>query len=87
MIFDEYGLVVAADAFAQMIFSPLFGYIADKLHQIRIVAIVCSVLFISGNAFYSLLSLIPREVSWMNKPRLWFMLIARLVVGIGTSKL
>ena len=27
---SEYGLIVAADAAAQMIFSPIFGYLTDR---------------------------------------------------------
>ena len=84
MTFDEYGYVVAADAFASMIFSPIFGYFCDRMGQIRGVSLLCGVLFTGGNAMYALLSLIPRGD---NKIRVWMMLVARLIVGAGTSKL
>ena len=81
--FDEYGLVVAADAFAQMLCSPLFGYMADKMGQIRLVSYICSTFFIGGNVMFSLLALLPRGE---NKIRVWMMLVSRLIVGTGTSK-
>lgn len=82
---DEASLVVSADAFAQMLFSPIFGVIADKIGQIRIISLLCAVLFGSGNAFYALLSLIPREVGWIDRPRFWAMILSRVIVGAGTS--
>ena len=83
MTFDEYGYVVASDAFANMVFSPIFGYICDRTGQIRIVSIVCSVLFLFGSAMYSLLPIFPQGDM---KIRVWMMLVARLIVGTGTSE-
>ncbi len=77
MTFEEYGFVVAADAAAQVLFSPVFGLVADRLGRIRPVGIVCCIFFISGNLFYSNIPLIPRVVGDMSKPRVWFTLIAR----------
>lgn len=76
---QQYGLVVAADATAQMIFSPLFGVVADKMGQIRVVCLFCTITFCGGNVFYSLISLIP------SSGRVWCMLAARFIVGIGTG--
>eukprot|EP00095_Tigriopus_kingsejongensis_P005990 maker-scaffold48_size466083-snap-gene-3.28 protein:Tk05990 transcript:maker-scaffold48_size466083-snap-gene-3.28-mRNA-1 annotation:"major facilitator superfamily domain-containing protein 8 isoform x8" len=72
---DEYGFVVAVDALAQMIFSPIFGIWADKLNSIRVVALICT-----GTFFF-----VPREIGGLHKPRVWSLLASRFIVGIGTS--
>ena len=78
----EYGLVVAADAAAQMLLSPVFGYIIDRLKSVRLVCLICSVLFAAGNVFYALIGAFPRgEV----KLRVWMMFVARFIVGAGTT--
>ena len=38
-------MVVAADAFAQMILSPLLGIVIDKVKSVRLVCMVLSLLF------------------------------------------
>jgi MFS family permease len=81
-----YGLVVASDAFAQMIFSPIFGVMSDKLGQVRSVGLICATIFSVGNVMYSLVSLVPEEAAGLHMPRLWFLLFTRFVVGIGTCK-
>ena len=83
---DEYGYVVASDALGQMIFSPIFGILADKMNKIRMVSILCGVTFCGGNIFFSLVSLIPRTIAGVSKPRVWSLLVARFIVGIGTGK-
>lgn len=84
---DEYGYVVASDALGQMIFSPIFGILADKLNKIRFVSILCGVTFCGGNIFFSLVSLLPQTISGISKPRVWSLLVARFIVGIGTGTL
>ena len=84
---DEYGFVVATDALAQCIFSPLLGYIADRKGSIRLVAIFCSAIFTVGNIFYSGISLVPQSVGSLKQARLVSMIIARFLVGIGTGKI
>jgi len=80
----EYGLVVAADAAAQMIFSPIFGFITDRLKTVRPVALGSCVLFSGGNVLYALVGIFPRNGS-VAKSRVWIMLAARFIVGIGTA--
>ena len=82
---DQYGFVVATDALAQVIFSPIFGYMADKLGGIRFLSYGCGMLFAVGNLFYANISLIPKTSNVINQPRLFFMIFARLIVGIGTG--
>ena len=71
---------------SQVVFSPIVGILGDRIGRIRPIAFVCCALFISGNIWYSNIAAIPREVGDMNKPRVWFTLMARLIVGAGTSK-
>ena len=35
MTLEQYGFVVAADAFGNMIFSPIFGYLSDYFGTVR----------------------------------------------------
>lgn len=84
----EYGIVVAADAAAQMIFSPLFGILIDRIKTIRPIALVCCSLFCLGNVMYALVGMFDRyylgglEVRGL---RIWAMIVARFVVGAGTA--
>ena len=56
----EYGMVVSADAFSQMVLGPLLGLLIDKIKSVRLVCLVLSALFAGGNIFYSLLGLFPK---------------------------
>ena len=53
---QQYGFVVAADAFGQMIFSPIFGFLADKCGSIRPVCLLCCIVFTLGNVLYATIS-------------------------------
>ena len=53
---DEYGIVVASDALAQIIIAPILGAIADRMGSIRLVSMLCSLIFCAGNIFYSAIS-------------------------------
>ncbi len=70
----------------KVIFSPLAGLAGDRLGRIRPIAMFCSVIFICGNLWYSNIAAVPRDFGSMDKPRVWFTLFARLVVGAGTSE-
>ena len=80
-----YGFVVAADALGQMIFSPLFGLLADRLGKVRPVNLLCAGTFIAGNAMFSLISLVPRDAWDLDQPRTWSLFVVRFIVGIGTG--
>ena len=82
---SQYGFIVAIDPLAQFLFAPVFGALADKLGKIRPVAITCSVIFISGNLLYSMISLVPQTFGSLKQARFVAMLVARFVVGIGTG--
>ena len=80
-----HGFVVAADALGQMVFSPLFGLLADKLGKVRPVNLLCAGTFIAGNAMFSLISLVPRDAWDLDQPRTWSLFVVRFIVGIGTG--
>ncbi len=69
-----------------MVCSPLFGLLANKLGRIRFIALFLSFVFCAGNLLYANLSLLPRELGGMDQARVIFMIIARVIVGIGTSE-
>ena len=48
---------MAADALGQMIFSPIFGFLADKCGSIRTVCLLCCLVFTAGNVLYATISL------------------------------
>ena len=81
----QYGFIVATDALAQLIFAPIFGWVADKMDSIRLVAIICSVIFTIGNLFYSMISIVPQKWGSLRQARFVAMLVARFIVGMGTG--
>ena len=87
MTLTIYGFVVAADALGQMVFSLLFGLLADKLGKVRPGNLLCAGTFIVGNAMFSLISLVPQDALGMEHPRTWMLLVVRFIIGIGTGKM
>ena len=83
---DEYGIVVASDALAQIIVAPILGYVADRMGSIRLVSMLCSLIFCLGNLFYSSISLVPATIGSLKQARYAAMILARFLVGIGTGK-
>jgi len=84
----EYGIVVAADAAAQMIFSPLFGILIDRIKTVRPVALLCCFLFCAGNVLYAMVGLFDRSKLFgldVRGTRIWMMMLARFIVGAGTG--
>ena len=59
---EQYGFVVAADALGQLIFSPIFGLIADRLDSIRLVSLICCLTFCLGNTLYANVALVPANL-------------------------
>ena len=59
---EQYGFVVAADALGQLIFSPIFGLIADRLDSIRLVSLICCLTFCLGNALYANVALVSADL-------------------------
>ena len=82
MSLEQYGFVVAADALGQLIFSPIFGLIADRMDSIRMVSLICCLTFCIGNALYANVALVPADLFGDDvQTRMYAMLFARFVVG------
>ena len=82
VVMIEYGIVVAADAAAQMIFAPLFGMWIDKTKTIRYVSLLACVLFSGGNVLYATVGLFNRTSIFgvtVRGVRIWMMMVARWV--------
>ena len=77
--------MVASDALAQIIIAPILGAVADRMGSIRLVSMLCSLIFCAGNVFYSAISLVPRNGD-VPEARYIAMIVARFLVGIGTGK-
>ncbi len=70
----------------KVVFSPIFGIIANKMGRVRPLALLLSLIFCAGNIFYANLALIPNDFANMDTPRVSFAMLARAIVGIGTSQ-
>ena len=47
-LLELFGWMVAINPIGQMIFSPIFGYITNKIGSIRIVCLVTCIIYILG---------------------------------------
>lgn len=56
---NKYSWVVALNPIGQVIFSPILGWLANKLHGVRLIGIVTSIVFIIANILYAILSVFP----------------------------
>ncbi|CAG9822815.1 unnamed protein product [Phaedon cochleariae] len=74
------GFVVAANPFAQMIFSPLVGWWSNKLGSIRVPMIFSLLLFTIASAMYSSLELFSSH-------RKHWMLWSRFLVGVSSANI
>ncbi|XP_060524429.1 major facilitator superfamily domain-containing protein 8 isoform X2 [Cylas formicarius] len=72
------GFVVAANPFAQMLFSPLVGWWTNKAGSIRIPVIVSLVIFTLASGLYSSLELFETN-------RKHWMLWSRFLVGVSSA--
>ena len=69
----------------QALLGPVVGTISDYFGTIRPASIICSVLFAAGNLLYSMISLVPQSIGFVQQARLVVMLTARLIVGTGSG--
>ncbi|XP_046453598.1 major facilitator superfamily domain-containing protein 8-like isoform X1 [Daphnia pulex] len=76
------GLYIASQPLAQLFFSPLMGFLGNRLGSIRIPAIISTLIMAVGFTFYACISALP-------EPRKWYLFAARFVIGAasGTSTL
>lgn len=69
---------VAANPLGQFIFSPVFGYWANKSRSIRTPFIVSLIIFAVSSAVYSCLDIVQTNVKY-------YMALARFFVGISSA--
>ena len=78
-LLNEYGFVVSVNPLGQLLFSPVFGFLANRLRSIRLITLAACVTYISGNVIYSLLSLFAYDLRYP------MLLLCRFMVGISTG--
>jgi ceroid-lipofuscinosis MFS transporter 7 len=71
---DFLGLFIAAQPLAQLIFSPLMGYLGNKLGSIRILSMISMSFLAGGFALYACVAALP-------EPRRWYLFAARFLIG------
>lgn len=71
-------ILVAANPLGQFVFSPVFGYWANKTKSIRTPFIVSLIIFAVSSAVYSCLDIVPSNVKY-------YMAIARFFVGTSSA--
>ena len=65
----------------QLLFSPVFGFLANKFRSIRAITLAACITYVGGNIIYSTLSLFPYDA------RYYMLLVCRFMVGISTGRL
>lgn len=71
---DFLGLFIAAQPLAQLFFSPLMGYLGNKMKSIRILSMISMTFLAAGFALYACVSALP-------EPRRWYLFAARFLIG------
>ncbi|XP_046397086.1 major facilitator superfamily domain-containing protein 8 [Ischnura elegans] len=74
------GYVVAANPFAQMLFSPLVGWWGNRLGSIRLPVMASLGVFTAASAGYSLLEVFPSH-------RKYWMVATRFLVGMSSANI
>ncbi|KAG5684703.1 hypothetical protein PVAND_013917 [Polypedilum vanderplanki] len=74
------GWIVAANPLGQFIFSPVFGWWANKSKSIRTPFIVSMIIFCVASAVYSCLDIVENNVKY-------WMLVCRFFVGVSSANI
>lgn len=82
-IIQLFGWMVAINPLGQFVFSPVFGWLTNRLGSIRLLCLVSCLMYIAGNVLYSSISLFPKSES--GSYRYGAMFAARLLVGISSA--
>ena len=72
------GYVVAANPFAQMLFSPLVGWWGNRRGSVRLPLLLTLAIFTLASALYSSIEIIPIDYKYM-------MIASRLLVGVSSG--
>lgn len=73
---DFLGWFIAAQPLAQLFFSPLMGYLGNRIGSIRILSMISMTFLSAGFALYACVSAIYPEDS-----RRWYLFAARFLIG------
>ena len=76
----RYGWVVSINPLGQLIFSPVFGWISNRMGSIRVVCLISSVAYTFGNVLYSILSVFPES------SRYGLLLFCRFMIGMASGE-
>lgn len=74
------GYIVAANPFAQMVFSPIVGWIANKLGSNRAPLLSSLSLFTFASGLYSTIALLPSHHKY-------WMLFSRFLIGVSSANI
>nr|CAI5855689.1 unnamed protein product [Callosobruchus analis] len=74
------GFIVAANPFAQMVFSPVVGWWSNRLGSIRVPLIMSLIVFSIASSTYSSLEIFPSH-------RKYWMLGSRFLVGVSSANI
>uniref|UniRef100_A0A336LTZ4 CSON004721 protein n=2 Tax=Culicoides sonorensis TaxID=179676 RepID=A0A336LTZ4_CULSO len=77
---DFMGYIVAANPLAQMLFSPLVGWIANKLGSSRLPLLGSLGLFTFASGLYSVIALLPSHHKY-------WMLVSRFLIGMSSANI
>ena len=72
------GWVIAAQPFGQLFFSPLMGYLGNRMGSVRWLSMFTMGLLSVGFIFYACIHALP-------EPRRWYLVIARLMIGAASG--
>lgn len=68
------GFFIAAQPLGQLIFSPIMGYLGNRIGSVRILTMISMLFLAAGFALYACVSAIP-------PPRKWYLFAARFLIG------
>lgn len=74
------GAILAANPLGQFIFSPIFGWWANKASSIRTPFIISLIIFCLASAMYSCLDIVENNVKY-------WMVFARFFVGVSSANI
>ena len=72
------GLFIAAQPLAQLFFSPLMGFLGNRMRSVRILSMISCLLLAAGFSMYAYISALP-------EPRRWFLFSSRFLIGAAAG--
>jgi len=75
----RFGWVVASNPLGQMVFSPILGYVSNRMGKIGPACMFTSVTYMIGNALYSILSIFPEDARYP------LLMLSRFTIGASAA--